>query len=159
MITFNTGSSSSRRRTNPLGCLFSSLPFFIGALLFGYFLIYPSWHARWQGVQTQGTVTSTVDCPEDSGGDMVLGPFLAQDSGSGVTATIQFIDQHGQTHQVTVDICGNYTKGQVVTVWYLPSDPQTFTTDQQFTATYPLIGVMGVFALPFVISLLLLLLQ
>lgn len=154
MVTFNAGPGSRIRRRRPLASLFVSIPFFLVAMLLGYFLVFLPWHARWSGLQTQGTVISTSVCSSDSGGDVVFRPFLAQDSGNSVTAVIQFKDIHGQKQEVSESTCGDYTEGQHVTLWYLPSDPQTFTTDQQLSSTYWIAGLMAFFAVPFVVSLL-----
>lgn len=160
MVMFNAGPTARGRRLRPLGCLLGGIPFFLGALLFGYFFVFLPWHARLSGIQTQGTVISTSICTSDSsGGDALLRPFLARDSGNSVTAVIQFTDIHGQKQQVSENNCGDYTQGQAVTLWYLPSDPQTFTTDQQLGGTYILAAVLAVFAAPFAISLLFLLVR
>jgi hypothetical protein len=125
----------------------------------GYFAVYSPWHARLNGIQTQGTVTNTnvCDTSSDSGGDSVIRPFLAQDSSNSVTADIEFIDLHGQKQDVYESTCGDYTQGQAVTLWYLPNDPQTFTTDQQLSGTYILGAILGLVSLPSVATLLMML--
>lgn len=153
MVTFNVGPRARGRRASLVVSLLVSIPFFVIGMLLGYFLVFLPLHARWSGLQTQGTVISTSVCSSD-GGDVVLRPFLAQDSGNSVTAVIQFTDIHGQKQEVSESTCGDYTEGQRVTLWYLPSDPQTFATDQQLSSVYWIAGITAIFAAPFVISLL-----
>jgi hypothetical protein len=152
MVTYNASAAARGRKPRSFGCLLSALPFFLGALLGGWFAVLPAWHARLDGIQTRGTVISTSICTSD--GDALLAPFLAQDSSNSVTALIQFIDTHGQKQIVSENVCGDYTEGQGVILWYLPGDPQTFTTDQQLGDTYWIAGLLVVFSAPFVISLL-----
>ena len=76
-----------------------------------------------------------------------------------MTAEIEFTDLHGQKQDVSEDTCGDYTQGQTVTVWYLPNDPHTFTTDQQVGAAYLGAFFVGLFSLPLAIILLILLVR
>jgi hypothetical protein len=158
MFQQNTGRAATMRRRSPFGCLFGTLPFLACALLVGLFLVFPAWHARLNGIKTQGTVISTNDCSSsDSGGDVVLRAFLPADSGNSVTPTIRFTDTQGQQIEVTDSVCGDYTEGQTLTLWYLPNDPQTITTDQQLTTASIAGIVLLLFCVPFLIALLLLL--
>ncbi len=158
MFQQNTGRTAMMRRRSPFGCLLGTLPFLACALLVSLFLVFPAWHARLSGIKTQGTVISTNICTSsDSGGDAVLRAFLPADSGNSVTPTIRFTDARGQRIEVTDSVCGDYTEGQAVTLWYLPNDPQTITTDQQLTTASIAGVVLLLFCVPSLIALLILL--
>jgi hypothetical protein len=129
------------------------------ALGAGYFELYPAWHVRWGGIQTQGTVINVFVCDHSGDSDATLvRPYLALDTSTDVTAEIVFTDLHGHKQDVWEYTCGNYAQDHAVTVWYLPNDPQTFTTDQQFSSTYfsaAIVGVAGILLLTVLVRMLL----
>lgn len=139
-----------RRRGSRFSSLFIGL-FLLGmALLFSALFVYPGWRARLSGVQTQGTVVSVSDCPEDSGGDMVLHPSqtrIALDDN--VQPVIRFTDGQGHTHDVEYSVCGTYDVGETLAIWYVPSDPNTILVPDDmglivfFTFMFGIMGLIG----------------
>ena len=151
---------AGRRKSSPIGCLIASL-IFACPVVIGSFFLFPTWHARLSGIQTQGTVVSISDCPsssDSSGGDAVARPFQPTvNLSSDVEPTIRFTDQRGQQHEASISTCGTYGVGEILTLWYLPDDPQTIATQDELSSTFLIGGVLAaVFALPLLISLLLL---
>ncbi|HLV98535.1 MAG TPA: DUF4352 domain-containing protein [Ktedonobacterales bacterium] len=159
MITYRGSSAAPARKSGALGCLIIAAVIVLIMGSVGYFALYPAWNARLNGIQTQGNVINVSVCQDDSGGDTVVRPYLAQDSGNSVTAEIVFTDLRGQKQDVWENNCGDYTQGQTVALWYLPNDPQTFTTDQQLNGTIIAAVVMSIIGGPSVIVLLIALLR
>jgi hypothetical protein len=154
-----------RRRGSRFSSLYIGL-FLLGmALLFGAIFVYPGWRARLSGVQTQGTVVSVSDCPEDTGGDMVLHPSQTRVAfDDNVEPVIRFTDGQGHTHDVQYDVCGTYDVGETLAIWYVPSDPNTILVPDDmglivlFTFMFGIMGLIGlVMLLWFVIRFLFLL--
>jgi hypothetical protein len=117
-----------RRRSRVRG-LFIALFVFAMTTFLGWLLIWPGWQARLFGVQAQGVVQDISVCSDSGGGEVALRgvPLLSiQDN---VQPTVQFTDRQGQTHVVNDVICGSYGIGEQVTLWYLPSNPTTFSLE------------------------------
>jgi hypothetical protein len=140
-----------RRRGSRFAGLFTGL-FLLGmALLFSAIFVYPGWRARLSGVETQGTVVSVSDCPEDdSGGDMVLHPTHTQiPFEDNVEPIIRFTDGQGHTYDVAYNVCGTYAVGESLAIWYVPADPNSIFVPKDmgliifFTFMFGIMGLVG----------------
>jgi hypothetical protein len=126
VIRFGTRSGRSGSR---LTGLLVAVIFFVVSLGLGFLFILPGVEARLSGVKTQGIVKSLEECPEDSGGGVVLGsipPLAGQEDvelEDNVQPTVQFTDRQGKTYIIHDIICGSYGVGEVVALWYLPDNP------------------------------------
>src|SRR5579862_1032105 len=97
------------------------------ALIFLLIFVIPEAQARLSGVKTIGTAQSLSDCNTD-GGDVVLRSMHALDLN--VQPTIEFTDLQGQRHDVVDTDCGSYGIGEQVVLWYLPSNPNSISLEQ-----------------------------
>lgn len=143
-----------RRRGSRFTSLFTGL-FLLGmALLFSAIFVYPAWHARLSGVETQGTIVSLSECPEDTGGDMALHPSQAQiPFDDNVQPVIRFTDSQGHTHDVEYSVCDTYYVGETLSIWYVPSDPNSIFVPKDmglialFTFMFGIMGLIGIIML------------
>ena len=158
MVSSRAASATPKRKAGALGCLIIAALIMLIILIVGCFTLYPTWNDRLNGIQTQGTVTNVVMCHLDRD-DTVIRPYLAQDNGANVEAEIVFTDQQGHKQDVWENNCDTFTLGQTVTLWYLPTNPQMFATDQQLTDTYIVVGVLSIFGVPSALVLLIALLR
>ena len=145
-----------RRRRG--GSRFTSLYiglFLLGmAVLFSAIFVYPAWRARLSGVETQGTIVSLSDCPEDTGGDMALHPSHTQiPFDDNVQPVIRFTDSQGHTHDVEYSVCDTYFVGETLAIWYVPSDPNSIFVPKDmglivlFTFMFGIMGIIGLLML------------
>ncbi len=123
------------KRRNGLTGLVVALFLFGLSFLFIAIFVYPGWRARLTGVETQATVVSLADCPEssDSGGVVLLPTHALRPLDNNVEPTIQFTDINGQTDQVQYNVCGSYDIGETLSIWYVPSDPNSIFVTQDST--------------------------
>ncbi len=145
-----------RRRNRRVGSL---VGFFISLTTFGIllivclFIVFPSVQARLSGVKTLGVVQDISDCNDSSGGgDVALRGLV--DIQDNVQPTIQFTDLHGQSHTVDDGICGDYGIGEQVVLWYLPSNPNAFSLEDDgatLVVLSALTGGVGLVALFFLL--------
>ncbi len=137
-----------KRRGASLAGFITALVAFVVCLVIGWLLLFPSEQARLSGVKTLGTVQDISDCSDGGdSGNMLRSLYALVDIQTNVQPTIQFTDLHGNSYTVVDTICGNYGIGEQVALWYLPSNPNVFSVQDDGVTLMVLLLITAFFGL------------
>lgn len=116
-----------------VGSLFLCIFLIITILL--YFLAFPAWQVRLNGVQTTAIAHADGVCSSDDDSS----------SGDSYSFSYSFTDAQGKHYQIARDsFCTNIIDdGAQVTVWYMANDPHTLLTTPEAVLLYIFSGLGG----------------